>query len=80
MKKKQANKSLKNQMNQKMEDCDVCHYWHFVDKGFKFQTYVSNGCQNLLNDVFKYYWYWCFFKEMVLIIVAILTELAKVNP
>ena len=42
-------------MNQKKEDCDVCHYWYFLDKGFKFKTYVCNGCQNLLNDVCKYY-------------------------
>ena len=42
-------------MNQKTEDCDVCHYWYFLDKGFKFQTYVCIGFQNLLNDVYKCY-------------------------
>ena len=22
------------------KECDVCRYWYFVDKGFKFQPYV----------------------------------------
>ena len=28
--------------------CDICHYWYFLDKVFKFQTDVCNGC----HDVF----------------------------
>ena len=30
------------------KECDVSHYWHFLDKGFKFQPNVWNGC----HDVF----------------------------
>ena len=26
----------------KSKECDVCHYCYFLDKGFKFQTYVCN--------------------------------------
>ena len=29
--------------------CDNCHYWCFLDKGFKFQLYICNGC---INDVY----------------------------
>ena len=36
---------LKKQMNQ---ECDVCHYWFFLDKGSKFQMFVCNICHNLL--------------------------------
>ena len=25
------------------KDCDVCHYFYFLDKGFKFQRYVCCG-------------------------------------
>ena len=39
------------------KECDICHYWYFLDKGFKFQQYVCNGghyilrmCINL-NDI-----------------------------
>ena len=30
------------------KDCDVCHYWYFLNKGVKFQSYVCNRCHNLL--------------------------------
>ena len=30
------------------KECDICHYWYFVDKGFKFQPNVCNGCHDLL--------------------------------
>ena len=29
-------------------ECDTCHYWYFLNKGFKFQPYVCNKCHNLL--------------------------------
>ena len=22
------------------KECNICHYWYFLDKGFKFQPYV----------------------------------------
>ena len=28
--------------------CDICHYWYFLEKGFKFQPNVCNGCLDLL--------------------------------
>ena len=28
--------------------CDICHYWYFLDKGFKFQLDVCNGCHDVL--------------------------------
>ena len=27
---------------------DICHYWYFLNKGFKFQPNISNGCHDLL--------------------------------
>ena len=30
------------------KECDICHYRHFLNKGFKFQTYVLNRCHNVL--------------------------------
>ena len=30
------------------KECDICHYWHFLDKGFKFQPYVYNECHDVL--------------------------------
>ena len=28
--------------------CDICHYWYFITKGFKFQPNVCNRCHELL--------------------------------
>ena len=30
------------------KECDICHYWHFLDKNFKFQPDVCNRCHDLL--------------------------------
>ena len=30
------------------KEWDICQYWYFLDKGFKFQTNVCNGCHDLL--------------------------------
>ena len=30
------------------KECDICHYWCFLNKGFKFQPNVCNGCHDLL--------------------------------
>ena len=30
------------------KECDICHYWYFLNKGFKFQANVCNRCHDLL--------------------------------
>ena len=30
------------------KECDIFHYWCFLNKGFKFQPYVCNRCHDLL--------------------------------
>ena len=29
------------------KECDICHYWYFLNKGSKFQPDVCNGCHDL---------------------------------
>ena len=36
---------LIKQVHQK---CDICHYWYFLDEGFRFQPHVCNGCHDVL--------------------------------
>ena len=26
----------------KSKECDICHYWYFLNKGFKFQSDICN--------------------------------------
>ena len=30
------------------KECDICHYWYFLDKVFKFESYVCNGSHDVL--------------------------------
>ena len=30
------------------KECDVCHYWYFLNYSFKFQQNVCNRCHDLL--------------------------------
>ena len=32
----------------KSKECDICHYWYFLNKDFKFQPNVCNRCHDLL--------------------------------
>ena len=32
----------------KSKEFNICHYWYFLNKGFKFQPYVCNRCHDLL--------------------------------
>ena len=26
------------------KECDICHYWYFLDTNFKYEPYLCNGC------------------------------------
>ena len=55
------------------KECDICHYWNFLDKGFQYEPYLYNGCHDLMqktmnfndvavasikgNDYRIYFWY-----------------------
>ena len=30
------------------KECNICHYWYFLSKGFKFQQSICNGCYDVL--------------------------------
>ena len=42
------------------KECDICHYWYFLDKNFNYEPYLCNGCHDLMrkavnfNDVALY--------------------------
>ena len=31
------------------KECDICHYWYFLDKDFKYEPYLYNGCHDLMQ-------------------------------
>ena len=31
------------------KECDICHYWYFKDIGFKYGSYLCNGCHGIMQ-------------------------------
>ena len=36
------------------KECEICHYWYFSDKGFKYKPYLCNGCHDLLQNAMNF--------------------------
>ena len=36
------------------KECDICHYWHFKDIGFKYEPYLCNGCNDLMQKAMSF--------------------------
>ena len=33
----------------KSKECDICHYWYFLDKNFNYEPYLCNGYHDLMQ-------------------------------
>ena len=31
------------------KECDICHYWYFLNKNFSYDPYLYNGCRDLIQ-------------------------------
>ena len=38
----------------KSKECDICHYWYFLDKNFKYEPYLCNGCHDLMQKTMSF--------------------------
>ena len=63
----------------KSKECDISHYWYFLNKSFKFQPNVCNRCHDLLMISMSLV-ILLFQTLKVLITAVLLVELAKVIP
>ena len=36
------------------KECDICHYWHFKNIGFKYEPYLCNGCRDLMQKAMSF--------------------------
>ena len=32
------------------KECDIFHCWYFLDKGFKYESYLCNGSHDLMQN------------------------------
>ena len=31
------------------KECNICHYWYFLDKNFNYEPYLCSGCHDLMQ-------------------------------
>ena len=36
------------------KECDICHYWYFLDEGFKYEPNLCNGCHDLMQKAMNF--------------------------
>ena len=36
------------------KECYICHYWYFLDKAFKCELYLCNGCHDLMQKAMNF--------------------------
>ena len=36
------------------KECNICHYWYFLDKNFNFEPYLCNGYYNLIQKAMSF--------------------------
>ena len=36
------------------KECDICHYRYFKDIGFKYESYLWNGCHDLMEKAMSF--------------------------
>ena len=43
-----------NKSNDKSKECDICHYWNFLDKNFSYQPHLCNGFHDLMQKTMSF--------------------------
>ena len=38
----------------KSKECNICHYWYFLDKNFGYEPYLCNGCHDLMQKAMSF--------------------------
>ena len=43
-----------NKSSDKSKECDICHYWYFLDKNFTYEQYLCDGCHDLMQKAMNF--------------------------
>ena len=38
----------------KSKQCNICHYWYFLDKKFSYEPCLCNGCHDLMQKAMTF--------------------------
>ena len=36
------------------KECNICHYWYFLNKNFNYDPYLCNGCHDLMQKAMSF--------------------------
>ena len=36
------------------KECNICHYWYFLDKNFNHEKYLCNDCHDLMQTAMSF--------------------------
>ena len=36
------------------KECDICHYWYFLDKRFMYESNLYHGCHDLMQKTMNF--------------------------
>ena len=36
------------------KECNICHYWYFLDKNFNYKPYLCSGCHDLMQKAMSF--------------------------
>ena len=36
------------------KECDIFHYWYFLDRAFKYEPYLCHGCHDLMQKAINF--------------------------
>ena len=36
------------------KECNICHYWYFLDKSFHYEKYLCNGCHDVMQKAMSF--------------------------
>ena len=36
------------------KECNICHYWYFLDKNFNYDPHLSNRCHDLMQKAMSF--------------------------
>ena len=43
-----------NKKTSASKECNICHYWYFLDKNFNYDPYLCNGCHDLMQKAMSF--------------------------
>ena len=50
------------------QECNICHYWYFLDKTFNYEPYLCSGCRDLMQKAMS-------FNDLLLYLLYLLKEI-----